>query len=91
MFVPDKLNNEDVAVVSRVVLPSKYALPPIVLVEYAALGLNGEKRCTFVSPFTVIVNALLELSINLLDWQVNNFVFVTAVPTPDFCLHLLLK
>jgi hypothetical protein len=32
-----------------------------------------------VSPVTVIVNAFVLLSINLLDWQVNNTVFVIAV------------
>jgi hypothetical protein len=32
-----------------------------------------------VLPFTVIVNALVELSMNVVDWQVNKLVLVMAV------------
>jgi hypothetical protein len=40
---------------------------------------KGWKAWTEVSPLTVIAKALVELSMNLLDWQVRREVFVIAV------------
>jgi len=49
------------------------------LVSYAVDAPKGLKRWTLGVPPTVIANALLELSIKRLLWQVNNDVFVIAV------------
>jgi predicted Kef-type K+ transport protein len=40
---------------------------------------KGWKAWTAVLPLTVIAKALVELSMNLLDWQVSREVFVIAV------------
>jgi len=53
--------------------------PPCVAGSYVAVLAKGLNLVTLTSPFLVIVNALVLLSINLFDLQVNNCVFVTAV------------
>jgi hypothetical protein len=49
------------------------------LVEYALVGLNGEKRWTVGDPLTVIVALLELLSTNRFDWQVRSCVPLIAV------------
>jgi hypothetical protein len=48
-------------------------------VLYAAVGLNGLKRWTEVSPLRVMANALALLSMKRLLWQVSREVLVIAV------------
>ena len=59
--------------------PSKYMDAPMLLVEYAAVGSNGEKGCTEVSPARVMAKLLIELSMKRLLWQVSSCVLVIAV------------
>ena len=79
MPVRFRLASADVGRLRKSPLPSKYPLPPLVAALQLAVGLNGEKATTLVSPFLVMVKLLVLLSMKRLDWQVRRLVPEIAV------------